>query len=944
MRLKPLGLAVMAALCLTFEMPLVLADTPAAVVSSEQPSAPQLKQLAEVEGIREYRLPNGLRVLLAPDQSKPTATVNITYLVGSRHENYGETGMAHLLEHLLFKGTPSIGNITQELSKRGMRPNGTTWVDRTNYYETFAASDANLQWALQMEADRMVNSFVAKKDLDTEMTVVRNEMERGENSPSRILWEKVAASAFQWHNYGKSTIGARSDVENVKIENLQAFYRKYYQPDNAVLVVSGKFDETRTLGWIQQYFGVIPRPLRALEPTYTVEPPQDGAREVTLTRVGDTQMMTVLYHVPAGAHPDFAAVSVLAEVLGSTPNGRLHKALVESKKATGADADAFGMAEPGYLLFNAELRKTDSATEARKTLLDVIENVSRKPVTEQEVNVAKSSMLNDFEKTLNDPARLGIALSEAISKGDWRLFFLYRDRIEAVKAADVNRVAQTYLQASNRTFGHFVPTEKPSKVEVPAVASLDEMVKDYKGKPPMASGETFDPSPANIDARTFKSTLPNGMKLALLPKKNRGETVFVSFNLHFGDEKSLFGNRTVSGFAAGMLSRGTTKHTRQQLSVELDRLRTKMNITGQGQVTTVGIETTRKDLPEVLALLREILRQPSFPKDEFEQMRKQVLADLEASRKQPDAVAQRALARHFNLYPKGDLRYTATIEEDVAAVQALTLEQVKRFYAGFYGTNNAQLGMVGDFDKAEVEAQLKTLFGDWNSKASYSRVPDPYKGDKPATLKLETPDKANATFLAALPLPLADSSPDYPALTVGNYILGGGFLNSRLAGRLRQKDGLSYGAGSYLTASADEPSGSFGAYAIYAPENLDKLLAGFREELDKVLKDGFTEQEIAEAKSGILQSSQLRRAQDGALSGTLAAYQRLGRDMTFVADFESKLKALTPEQVLETMRKYIDPAKLTLAYAGDFAKAEAKAAAKAKAAPQADPAIKTEAK
>ena len=925
MRLKPLCLAVCAALSLTLGMPPALADAPAATaVATSQQRGGELAKQAEVEGIREYRLPNGLRILLAPDASKPTTTVNITYLVGSRHENYGETGMAHLLEHLLFKGTPNNRNITQELSRRGMRPNGTTWVDRTNYFETFAANDSNLEWALQMEADRMVNSFIARKDLDTEMTVVRNEMERGENSPARILWEKVLASAYQWHNYGKSTIGARSDVENVKIENLQAFYHKYYQPDNAVLVVSGKFDEAKTLGLIQNHFGAIARPTRLLEPTYTVEPAQDGAREVVLTRIGDIQLLNALYHIPAGTHADFAPIAVLSEVLGSTPSGRLHKALVETKKAVGADADAYSMAEPGYITFNTELRKTDSATEARKIMLDVIENVSHKPISEQEVEIAKSSMLNDFEKVLNDPTRLGISLSEAISKGDWRTFFLYRDRIEAVKAADVNRVAQTYLLASNRTFGHFIPTDKPARVEVPQVASVTELVKDYKGKPALAAGEAFDPSPENIDARTFKAQLPNGMKLALLPKKNRGETVFISFNLHFGDEKSLFGNRSVSGFTAGMLMRGSKKYTREQLQIELDRLRTKLGVSGEGQVVTVGVETVRKNLPQVLTLMREILRQPAFPQQEFEQLRKQVLADLEASRTQPDAVAQRALARHFNVYPKGDIRYSGTVEEDAAAVNALTLAQLKRFYTGFYGANHAQMALVGDFDRAEAEALVQSLFGDWNSKAAYTRVPTPFHATAAARLKLETPDKANASFLAGLALPLRDSAPDYPALTVGNYILGGGFLNSRLAMRLRQKEGLSYGAGSFLSASSDEESGSFGAYAIYAPQNLDKLLAGFREELERALKDGFTEQEIAEAKTGILQSSQLRRAQDGSLAGTLAAYQRLGRDMKFVADFEARLKALTPEQVLTAMRKYIDPTKLSLAYAGDFAKAEAK--------------------
>jgi len=928
MRLKPVCLAVVAALSLSLAPLPVLADGPAVAPASAALPAAAVK-VAEVEGIREYRLANGLRVLLAPDASKPSTTVNVTYLVGSRHENYGETGMAHLLEHLLFKGTPTNPNLTQELSKRGMRPNGTTWVDRTNYFETFAANDSHLEWALQMEADRMVNSFVAKKDLDTEMTVVRNEMERGENSPARILWEKMLASAYQWHNYGKSTIGARSDVENVRIENLQAFYRKYYQPDNAVLVVSGKFDEATTLGLIEKYFGAIPRPARVLEPTYTSEPAQDGAREVVLTRIGDTQLLNAMYHIPAGSHPDFAPLAVLSEVLGSTPTGRLHKALVETKKAVGAEADAFSLAEPGYILFNTELRKTDSATEARRIMLDVIENIARKPVTEQEVEIAKSSLLNSFEKVLNDPTRLGIALSEAISKGDWRLFFLYRDRLETVKAADVNRVAQAYLQSSNRTFGHFIPTEKPAKVEVPPTPNVAEVVKAYQGKPPMAAGEVFDASPENIDSRTYRSQLPNGMKLALLPKKNRGETVFVSFNLHFGDEKTLFGQRTVSGFTAGMLLRGTKKYSREQLQIELDRLRAKLGVSGEGQVASVGIETVRKNLPQVLALMREILREPAFPPAEFEQLRKQVLADIEASRTQPDSVAQRALARHFNVWPKGDIRYTGTIEEDIAEVNALTLAKLKRFYSGFYGANHAQMAIVGDFDRAATEAQLQQLFGDWNSKAAYTRVPSPYQPKPAASLKLETPDKANASFLVGLPLPISDSSPDYPALTLGNYILGGGFLNSRLAMRLRQKDGLSYGAGSFLSASSDEPSGSFGAYAIYAPQNLDKLLAGFREELDKVLKDGFTEQEIAEAKTGILQSNQLRRAQDGALSGTLAAFQRLGRDMKFVADFEAKLKALTPQQVQDAMRRHIDPSKLSQAYAGDFAKAAQAAATQA---------------
>ncbi|HEX6280283.1 MAG TPA: pitrilysin family protein, partial [Pyrinomonadaceae bacterium] len=208
-----------------------------------QNPSPGITRVRSIEGITEYRLANGLQVLLFPDLTKQNITVNIVYHVGSRHESYGETGMAHLLEHLVFKGTPKHPNIPQELTAHGASPNGTTWYDRTNYFETFAATDENLDWALDLEADRMINSYIAKKDLDSEFSVVRNEMESGENSPVRVLFDKLTATAYQWHNYGKTTIGARSDVENVKIENLQAFYRKYYQPDNATLIVAGKLDE-----------------------------------------------------------------------------------------------------------------------------------------------------------------------------------------------------------------------------------------------------------------------------------------------------------------------------------------------------------------------------------------------------------------------------------------------------------------------------------------------------------------------------------------------------------------------------------------------------------------------------------------------------------------------------------------------------------------------------
>src|SRR6266567_2586658 len=424
---------------------------------------PGVSQGPSVEGVTEYGLGNGLRVLLFPDASQAKATVNVTYLVGSRMENYGETGMAHLLEHMVFKGTPSRGNIMSALGQRGMDFNGTTWLDRTNYFETFPASDDNLDWALAMEADRMVNSYIARKDLDSEMTVVRNEMERAENDPLRILVQRTMATAFDWHNYGKDTIGARSDVEQVDIGRLQAFYHLYYQPDNAVLVIAGTFDPDKALALVVKYFGAIPKPSRVLPKLYTEEPVQDGERQVTLRRVGNTQWLSALYHTVPGAHPDAVAIEAAVAIMTLSPGGRLYKSLVETKKASAVDDFNYVGHDPGFAMFLAQVPDKDPIDVARDAMLRTIEEIKAQPITPAELERVRAKTLKSIEETFNDPQRLGVALSGSIAAGDWRLFFLHRDHWRTLTPADVDRVAAAYFKPANRTAGAFIPESKPDR-------------------------------------------------------------------------------------------------------------------------------------------------------------------------------------------------------------------------------------------------------------------------------------------------------------------------------------------------------------------------------------------------------------------------------------------------------------------------------------------------
>lgn len=890
--------------------------------AEEKVLLPPPVKVATVEGITEYRLHNGLRVLLFPDPSKQTITVNITYMVGSKHENYGESGMAHLLEHLVFKGTPKHPNIPQELTEHGARPNGTTWTDRTNYFETFNATEENLRWALDLEADRMVNSYISKKDLDSEMTVVRNEFEAGENSPFRVLMQRVMSTAYVWHNYGKSTIGARSDLENVPIERLQAFYKKYYQPDNAVLTVVGKIDEAKTLAMVNEYFGVIPKPTRQLDPIYTAEPPQDGERSVVLRRVGDTQIVKAGYHVPAASHPDFAAIQVLAEVLGSEPSGRLYKALVDTKKATMAGVFVFSWKEPSYMMSFAQVLKEKSIDDAMSTLRKTLDDVAINPPTQEEVDRAKNEILKSIELMFNSSERIGLSLSEAIGSGDWRLLFLSRDRIKEVTVEDVKRVAALYLKPDNRTTGMFIPTDKPERAEIPPAPDVEEMLKDYKGSEEVAMGEEFDPAPANIESRTERTALPNGMELALLPKKTRGQSVEARITIRYGDKQSLANKSTAASFAAAMLDKGTAKRTRQQIKDELDRLKANVYIGGGATQTSVNITTTRPNLVEVVKLVAELLKESSFPAEEFEKLKNERLANIELQRSDPQSIAFTEIQRHINPYPKEDPRYVETFDESVAAIKGVTLDQIKKFHKDFFGMSNATMSVVGDFDAGEVKQLATDLFGSWKSPRTYKRIETTAAAVEAINKSFETPDKPNAFFVGAYNFEFRDSDPDYPALVLGNYMLGGGFLNSRLATRIRQKEGLSYGVGSQFSAGALDPVGSFFAYAIYAPENVTKLEAAFREEIQKVVTEGFTAEEIAAAKSGWLQSRTVSRAQDGTLAGTLNHYLFIDRDLRWDESLEKKIQELTPEQINSAMKKHLSLDKISIIKAGDFAKSK----------------------
>jgi zinc protease len=620
-----------------------------------------------------------------------------------------------------------------------------------------------------------------------------------------------------------------------------------------------------------------------------------------------------MYRIPAGGDPDYPAIDILVHALGTAPTGRLHIALVQKGLASYAWASERALHDPGTAYFGAGLPAGASLEAAREALVAALEGLANDPIRAEEIERARTALLNEFEKSQIDAGALVRTLSEFAAMGDWRMFFLYRDRLRGVTEADVRRVAAAYLKPANRVLGEFLPTAAPDRAEIPPAPDLAKALDGYRGSDGVELGEAFEPTPQNIEARVIRKTLANGIRVALLPKKTRGGAVVAQLALYWGDESSKMNRGTACTLAGGMLMRGSLKHSRAELRDALDRLKATVSVSLDG----AHVEARRAELAETLRLVAEMLREPAFPGSEFEELKRAALTGAEAQRSDPSARSSERLARHLNPYPRGHWLQTLTVDERIEELQRASLEDAKRCYADFLGATGAEFVAVGDFDPDALQAQLATLFGDWKTAQPYVRIPQRYF-ERPATdEELRTPDKANAVLRAGLNVALRDDDPDFPALVLGNYLLGGSASN-RLTQRVREKDGLSYSVFSFFNASPLDQAAGFIVGAIFAPQNKARVEKAIEEEIARALKEGFTDAELEAGKKGLLESRRIARAQDRTLASRLASYLFAGRSFAWDIEFEKRIAALSAAEVRDALRRHLDPLKLSVVKAGDF--------------------------
>ncbi|PXX45076.1 M16 family metallopeptidase [Undibacterium pigrum] len=867
-----------------------------------------VEKLSTVEGISEYRLPNGLKVLLMPDNSKSTTTVNMTYLAGSRNEGAGQTGYAHLLEHMLCKGSKNYPEISRQLIEKGMRSNAFTFPDYTQYFATFEANESELNWVLSMEADRMLNARILKSELDTEMTVVRNELELRENNAYDTLMRRVQAVAFDWHGYGHSVIGEKSDIENVSIEQLQQLYRQYYRPDNAVLMVAGKFDASIALQTISRQFGTIPTPKSALPKIPTIEPAQQGERQVILRKKGNSNPVILAYHSPSLLHPDYTALQFAATMLTSGRELRSRTGdLLPVNEGLGFHTE--GITDNGLILFGYSILAGSPDENSPKAVTKAIETFGNHAWTEQDLDLFKSKYVNIFSYIMNNPHALSMRISRYIAAGDWRLMFLEKDRVANMKTEQLQQAAQRYFVRENRTTGILLTEQKNVDSSMPAVPQVSDIMKDFSHVDEYAAVAEFNTSPENIQQSTRRIKIGN-IETALLVKPTRGQEVVVELVLHWGDEKSLANKRWIDRLTRQVLLNGTSRYGKETLDAEREKARMRGGVT--------KFITDKSHLKQALKLMVLNLKEPSLAQATAAIMNERYSWQKAANT--PERMAKDELARHFNSYPMGDIRALETSQQVISELNAIKATDLIDFHKQFYGASNGHLAIVGDFDIEEVKTVLEEEFKDWESKAAYQPAPFKFVDHGPLRKFLDTPGKENGYFLGQLDLPVGVNDADFIALNVASYLLGGHSVESRLGRRVRLKEGWSYGVTSSLSPYSSDAVSSWEITASAASSNIDKLQQAVLEEMQLVVANGFTRDELQAAKSALSRLKLQSRHNDDYLTTEWNALMHKGVDYSWQVRQDLALQNLSLEQLNQAVKKYLQPERWSIVTTGDASK------------------------
>ncbi len=920
--------------------------------------------------IFEYKLKsNGMRILLVERHETPVVATTVVYHVGSRNEAVGYTGSTHFLEHMMFKGTPTFDplqktGIDDVLKKVGGINNATTWYDRTNYFEVVPS--AHLELCLKIEADRIRNLLLRESDRQAEMTVVRNELERGEDNPSDLLENNLFAMAFKEHPYHHPVIGWRSDVEGVPTSRLKKFYDDFYYPDNATLMVIGDFDTKEALSMVSQNFRQISKAPHEYPKVYTSEPPQEGERRFTVRRGIDLPRVAIGFHIPECLHKDTYALDVAETILGdsSKRSSRLYKRLVETGLASEVGGFVYSLKDPGLFVMTAQSTEGTDPTKLEVAILDELKKLESKGPTEQELSKAKKSIIKSLKLAIADPMGLSGQLTEAIASANWRWWVDYPANIDKVTVEDVKNVLKRYVYTDNRTVGFYYPKTEagknanepgtqgdsenkagageetakagsdqpkqpsPSDVRKEAAAGITPTEaasqptapeeSDTRPEEATISSGTVRKSDAsstiaalitpkekqtiNIGKRVKRIVLKNGMTLLVLPLQGCN-TVAISGRLNAGDHFAEASKTQVPYFVAELLTKGSSKYTKESLADELENMGTSLEFSSGSFWVDFDTQVVTEDLDKLMELVSDTMRDPAFPPDELKLEKTLRNSDLKERQADTGDVSWNAFVRR--LYKPSSGFYQPTFKDQVAELKSINQKDLKAFHSKHYIPANLVLSMVGDITEADAKALCDKYFDSWvgdKREAIQVTKNDVNPVTKAEEIVNEIPDKSNTDIVIGRAVNVDLLSKEYFATVIGNAALGYDSFSCRLA-PVRDKYGLTYG----ISSSIDDPTKPFGPWSIKLsvnPENLKRAQEIVAQIVGEYLKEGISETELQTEKSHLSGVFSVYLRSPRHIASRLSFYELAGVDLSYIDDYPKNLDKVTTQDVNQAIREF----------------------------------------
>ncbi len=885
---------------------------------------PNVEKIDSFRGIDQYRLKsNDMTLLLVPNHTSPVFTFMVVYHVGSRNEAPGNTGSAHLLEHMIFnKSTENFGKanghktfqeVLYEAGADFSSTNMTTWNDRMNGYSTLPSD--KLELAMKIEADRLGRGLILDSERQSEMSVVRNEYEIGENNPLQALWKATVASTIQAHPYHWDTIGYRSDIEGVTTEKLREHYKNFFYPNNSDAILVGDFDTDKALELFDREFGGFKKSDKPIPQVITVEPPQEGERRTSVTRPGTVGLVMLAYLRPGAKDPDFIPMDVLTSILADGVNSRLYRALVEQGLATNVEANNFALKDPYPLIVDATLAQGKTHAEVESALKAALAEIAANGVTDDEVKRAQQqievSVIRSRDGTYNFASNLG----EAVASADWKWFLTYIDNIKAVRAADVKRVAATYLVPEHANVGWFVPGEAPKRT------TADVPLPTRAGETPATSAAVDGGGPrasGSFAKRTTRKVLANGIILDVV-ENHSVPTVAIRGMAFAGDTTSPAGKPAIASLTAKMLQRGTKSRTKEQIGELLDNVGANRNYTTTLTDALLNANGMSRDLPLLVDVIADELKNPAFGADELAKAKKELENDyLQAA----DNTSQRGMERLSQVvFAEGHPYRGAGKEKLVASVNAATADDLRAFHRARYSGANLIFTVVGDVDAAKTIALLEKKLGDLpkGERMSYASIARTQPNATPVREAVTLRGKANMNIIMGTASGLRRNDPDYEAALIGNAALGQNSLSSRIGKRVRDTEGLSYNLNSRY-GSTDLIDGVWYVNVNVAPQNLAKAMKSTTEEIVKFAKEGVTDEEVEAQKSFFAGNYQVGLGSNGGIGSALVTAEKFGFGPKYLDEFPARIKAVTKEQVNAATKKHFFPEKLNVIVAGDLEK------------------------